>query len=217
MRVAMILKTACLALAACQPSGETAEDQTTNAPTADIIALAALMENVFETLPDNTENIIRDKRVRVTSDALDGVWFYTQLNTGAEGKLYRQRVSELKLSVDGKDVIQKAYGLKDPAKYADAWNSPELLSALTLDDFDPYFTTGCEQVWTPQAGGAWTGYVNPQTCVITSKRRNKDIRIESEGYLSEDVYRTNERGYDIDMTFLWGTLPGETIALYPVN
>ena len=212
MRIIGIFTAVCVVFGACQSS-----EQSARPAKADIKAFAGLMENVFETVPENTETVIRDKRVRVTSKALDGMWFYTQLNTGEEGKLYRQRLSQLTLSEDEGVVVQTAYGLKTPAKYADAWNTPGLLSALTPDDFDPYFTKGCEQVWTPQGDGAWTGYVDPKTCVITSKRRSKDIRIESEGYLSKGVYRTNERGYEMDMTFLWGTKPGEFITLYPVR
>lgn len=209
MRKVIMLTAACIVMAACQTADKT--------ETVNINELAALMENTFVTPADDPKNIIRDVRVRITSDELDGIWYYTQLNTGDEYKLYRQRVSQLTISNEGSQIVQIAYGLKDPAKYADAWKTPGLLNALTQDDFDPYFTKGCEQIWTPQEGGAWTGYVNPGTCVITSKRRNKDIRIESEGYLSHDVYRTNERGYDMDMAFLWGTKPGEFITLYPLN
>lgn len=182
----------------------------------DIDSFASLLESTFETVPENTLNIIQDRRMRVYADALDGIWFYTQINTGADRKLYRQRLSSLTLSDDGHAVIQKTYGLKAPELYVNAWENPERLAALTPDDFESYFSKGCEQVWTAEQKGEWTGYVNPQTCIIASKRRNKDIRIESEAYLSEEIYRTNERGYDMDMTFLWGTKPGEYIDLYPV-
>jgi len=186
-------------------------------PLADLNSLASMMENTFETAPDNNQNIIRDRRVRIKSEALKGFWFYTQLNTGAEGKLYRQRLSHLQLSADGSTIIQKTYGLKRPELYENAWENPERLEALSANDFESYFNTGCEQVWRSKAEGAWEGYVDPKTCVISSKRRNKDIRIESEGYLSKTIYRTNERGYEMDMTFLWGTEPGEMIDLYPVR
>jgi len=199
-------------LAACQ-NVETAP-KTEN---VDLEAFATLAEKTFETPEADKDNNIRDRRIRVTSDALEGVWFYTQLNTGAERKLYRQRLSNLTLSEDGTAIIQKTYGLNEPEKYANAWENPDLLAKLTPADFKSYFNDGCEQIWWPQANGAWSGYVDPKTCIISSKRRNKDIRIESEGYLSKNVYRTNERGYDMDMTFLWGTKPGELIELYPLR
>lgn len=182
----------------------------------DVEMLARHIEATFETPGSDTDNIIRDRRVRVNAPALDGVWFYTQLNTGAEGKLYRQRLSHLSLSDDGTKIIQRTYGLKDPPKYENAWGAPGLLEAVTKDDFEPYFNEGCELTWTPQEDG-WSGYVDPKTCIVTSKRRNKDIRIESEAFISRDIFRTNERGFDMDMTFLWGTKPGEMITLYPVR
>jgi len=126
-------------------------------------------------------------------------------------------LSHIIISNDGDTIIQKTYRLKTPAFYENAWLHPERLSALTEDDFESYFNKGCEQIWRPEQDGAWSGYVDPKTCIVTSKRRNKDIRIESEGYLSKDIYRTNERGYEMDMTFLWGTKPGEAIELFPLN
>jgi len=186
-------------------------------PMVDVDELAILYEQTFETPEDHQDMIIRDQRIRVTSDALQGAWFYTQLNTGAEGKLYRQRLSHLQLSADGTAIVQKTYALKTPESYEDAWEKPELLNALKPADFQSYFTDGCELIWRAKAPDAWAGYVDPKTCVVSSKRRNKDIRIESEVYLSKDIYRTNERGYEMDMTFLWGTKPGEYIELYPVR
>lgn len=197
-----------LCLASCAPTVEGSQ--------AKLDEFARLLERTFETAPDNAESQIRDKRVSVGSEALSGYWFYTQLNTGKDRKLYRQRISHIKLSDDRTTIIQKTYGLNDPEKYIDAWKTAALLKSLTRADFESYFSEGCEQVWTPVKEGAWSGYVDPQTCVISSKRRNKDIRIESEAYLSNDIYRTNERGYDMDMTFLWGTKPGDYIDLYPV-
>lgn len=210
MKVKFLFGASALILAAC------AQTPAPSQKVANIDVFAELLERTFETSPDNTKNNICDKRLRVRADALDGYWFYTQLNTGAERKLYRQRLSHLRLSDDGTAIIQTAYGFKTPKDYVDAWETPDKLASLTRDDFEPYFQKGCEQVWRPNSQGAWTGYVDPQTCVITSKRRDKDIRIESEGYLSKDIYRTNERGYEMDMTFMWGTKPGEFIDLYPL-
>jgi len=61
-----------LGVTACQPAEIAVK--TENANLADFAALA---EMTFETSVDNTDNIISDRRVRVTSEALEGVWFYT--------------------------------------------------------------------------------------------------------------------------------------------
>ena len=138
----------------------------------DLNTLATLIEGTVETPKINTENNIRDRRVRIYSPDLPGIWFYTQINTGESRKLYRQRIAQFTLSEDGHTITQTTYGLNAPEKYENAWETPELLNALTQTDFKPYFDTGCDQVWTPESDGSWTGYVDPQTCVITSKRRN---------------------------------------------
>lgn len=206
----LLTATACALVFGC--SGAKTSSGEISAP----LELAQLMENTFQTAADDTESNFTDRRVIVSADGLSGTWVYLQLNTGAEKKLYRQRLFNLTMSDDGERVVQTTYELKAPEKYVDAWTNPKLLNALTTDDFDPYFTTGCEQHWQKNEAGTWSGYVDPKLCVITSKRRGKQIRIESEGQLSADMYRTNERGYDMDMTFLWGTKPGEYISMFPV-
>ncbi|WP_371398126.1 chromophore lyase CpcT/CpeT [Fretibacter rubidus] len=170
---------------------------------------AVIFDKTFETAKDSDGSIIRDRRMRIKSDALTGVWFYSQMNTGEDFKLYRQRVYNFVERDDGQGLVQKAYGLNDPERYADVWERPELLAQLTQDDFKPTFNAGCDPQWTQGSNGDWSGYVDPQTCVIDSKRRNMQIRIESESFLSADLYQTTERGYDIDMNFLWGSKPGE--------
>lgn len=205
-----------IALMSCQNLRH-AESSIDTPRAANLDEFASLMEAVFETSPDDTQTIIRDRRQRVKSKYLEGIWVYTQLNTGVDKKIYRQRLSHLSLSEDKTKIIQTAYGFKKPDRYADAWTKISVLNSIKPSDFEPYFDEGCEQIWTPNPDGSWSGYVNPKTCIITSKRRGKQIRIESEGYLSGEVYRTNERGYDMDMTFLWGTKPNEMITLYPIR
>lgn len=196
-----------VALTACQPSETLTE----------LSSFANLLEGEFATSPNNKDTIIRDRRVRVNSQALEGVWFYTQLNTGEEGNLYRQRLSKITWDNQAGTIIQTAYGLKNPEKFIDAWESPQLLNTMTADDIEPYFQKGCEQVWTKKSSDLWQGYVDPKTCIIASKRGGVEIRIESEGVLSKSQYQTTERGYDMDMNFLWGSKPGEMITLYPVR
>ena len=211
MNIKFLSSVTLLLLAACGQTLAPSNDA------VDIETFTKLLERTFETAPTNAEHNIRDRRVRVEAQALDGYWFYAQLNTGAERKLYRQRLSHITLSKDETAIVQKTYEFNTPEVYVDGWNTPYKLAALTPDDFKSYFQAGCEQIWTPDSKGGWLGYVDPKTCIISSKRRNKDIRIESEGYLREDIYRTNERGYEMDMTFLWGTKPGEMIDLFPVK
>lgn len=142
-----------LCVVSCAPKGD--DNQ------AKLDTFAVLLERTFETAPDNTKSHIRDKRVRVSSEALSGYWFYTQLNTGKDRKLYRQRISHIMLSEDGTHIIQKTYGLNEPEKYVDGWKTAALLTSLTRADFESYFSAGCEQIWTPVKEGTWAGYVDP--------------------------------------------------------
>lgn len=182
---------------------------------ADLEAFALLVDRHFRTAETDTENIVLDRRIRLNNPLGNGIWFYAQLNTGQDLKLYRQRLNQLTLSADGNAIIQTSYVLKEPQKFVDTWTKAELLNDLNSEDYKPFFENGCEQVWKKTAGGSWYGRVNPDSCTIQSKRRNKQIRIESEGLLSTEQYQTNERGFEMDGTFLWGTKPGEYISLIP--
>ncbi|MEO1137279.1 MAG: chromophore lyase CpcT/CpeT, partial [Pseudomonadota bacterium] len=181
------------------------------APLSDAEALGAMMTDIFETAPDDPDNDIRDRRVRIESPDFSGVWLYYQLNTGPEKQVYRQRVIEL-INQDGV-VVQKTYGLKDPDMFVDAWDKPTLLSSMSLSDIEPFFDEGCEQVWR-RAQDAWRGAVNRETCRIFSARRQAHIFIEAEARLDETTYKQTERGYDEDGEKLFGGEPGEFIVLY---
>ena len=208
MRLTFLLPIAALALTACSAS----VDQV-----SDIERFSALYDQTFQTPADSEETFIRDRRVRIASDALPGVWFYSQMNTGDTRKLYRQRVYNIVDDTARGGLTQKAYVLNDAPAFENVWDAPQKLSSLTQDDFKPLFGEGCEPLWTAQDDGAWSGYVDPKGCLIDSKRRDTQIRIESESFLSAEEYKTTERGYDFDMNFLWGSQPGEINTLYVIK
>jgi len=176
---------------------------------------AELFERNFQTPKTNEETIILDRRVAVSNETSQGLWFYTQLNTGKEQKLYRQRLAHITISTDRTYLIQKTYALNIPEKFENAWKNTNLLSNINSKDYVSLFTEGCELIWTPLEGDQWSGKVDPQNCVIESKRRNKKIRIGSVSFLSKDKYQTSETGYEMDMTYLWGSEAGELIDLFP--
>lgn len=183
----------------------------------DLKSFAQMMTKDFETAVDDSENKILDRRVRITSPDLKGAWLYTQLNTGADKKLYRQRVSNLTLSDDKTAIIQRSYQLETPENFVDLWDQPQKLSAMTDAALTPFADEGCAQKWKKESDGSWYGHVDPEACVINSKRRNKQIRIEAEGRLSANRYQTNERGFTMEMEQMWGTAPGDFITLYIKN
>lgn len=180
----------------------------------DLAVFAALMTGAFATAPDDPEYNFIDRRALARVAGADGLWLYTQLNTGEEKRVYRQRLSQLTLSAAGDAIIQRTYGLKTPDAFVDAWATPGRLDNLTEEDFEPYFNEGCEQIWRQTAPGAWAGYVDPATCKVFSERRQAEIAIEAEARTDGDIYRQTERGFDADGAQLFGTAPGELIALY---
>lgn len=183
----------------------------------DVNAFYDLYAREFHTDPDDMDNIIQDRRMAVSAPGLNGDWFYMQLNTGAAKTLYRQRMIRFDVSKDGQSLIQSTYNFQTPQTYENLWENPDVMAAMTMDDLEAYLGEGCQQTWSRKAKDVWYGHVDPKTCLIFSKRRDVDIRIEAEVRLSDNFYQTAERGYDLDNNFLWGTQPGEYITLRPVN
>lgn len=213
----LLILSAAIALAGCTTYHSAPAPDTSSVKTltdADLDAFVALMIDVFETAPNDPDNNIRDQRVQIDAPALDGAWVYYQLNTGEDRKVYRQRVIHLSISENEDALIQRTYGLNEPASYVDAWQNPALLSALTKEKMKPYFEDGCNQVWRRDAANSWKGYVDPTTCSIFSERRQSHISIEAEAQLDETSYRQTERGFDANGNKLFGTAPGELIVLY---
>ncbi|MDJ0643178.1 MAG: chromophore lyase CpcT/CpeT [Erythrobacter sp.] len=190
-----------------------AHDTTKAVSEVDQAQLAALMVHDFATTPDNTEQTIIDRRIEVTVQGESGVWFYSQLNTGDEFKLYRQRFHQLALSGDGKNLIQRSFVPVDPDRFVDLWTKAGLLTPISKSDMRPVLGEGCTQVWAKDAEGTWHGKVDPRTCEIFSERRQTNIRIGADSYYRGTVYGTSERGFDAEMNPIWGSKPGEYIPM----
>jgi len=207
----MCLPTILICLNACQNTGESKITE------AQLSVFAKLMNRNFQTPADQSDTIILDRRSRANGEGLSGHWIYTQLNTGKDNKLYRQRLVNIVVSEDGQSIIQNTYSLSSPEKFENAWDRPDILSQITRADYKSLIQHGCNMVWTSKKEGEWDGKVNRQTCLIHSQRRDRKIRIGSTAYISQDVYKTSESGFEMDMTFLWGSKEGELITLYPVK
>ncbi len=175
--------------------------------------LSQLMLGDFATPPDNLEQTIIDRRVAVSVAGETGIWFYSQLNTGTDQAVYRQRFHRLDHAGDGESVIQRSFEPVDASRFVDGWAHPEAFAALAMTDMKPVLGEGCEQVWSKDAEGVWRGTVDPRRCEIFSERRQTTIRIGADGFYRGDVFGTSERGFDAEMNPVWGSKPGEYITL----
>ena len=180
---------------------------------SDVYALADLMLGYFATAVGNTEQTIIDGRLRVDNLGEEGVWIYSQLNTGDELSLYRQRFHHLMLSDDRMQVIQRSYAHTDPDKFIDVWENPAVLARLRKSDLEPVLDADCAQIWTLDVEGRWRGVVDPHRCKVFSERRQETIRIGADSYYQGDDFGTSERGFDEGMNPIWGSAPGEFIIL----
>jgi CpeT/CpcT family (DUF1001) len=175
----------------------------------------ALSEGRFETRAGDT-NSFAMHNVRFAAPGLNGQAFYSQLNTGPERRVYRQRISLSSLQADG-SIRMQFYALNDSSRFVDAWNNPALLSTLTMADLNPGFEavpgSDCDMVWRATGDNAWRGVISPSTCRVQSARRGTAIGLEAETNLSPQGYAQTERGYGADGAQLFGIAPGELIQI----
>ena len=198
-------------LSACMQTRNAAESQPRGESAA--IALGSAMLGDFATAPDNADATIIDRRMMFIVPGFEGVWLYSQLNTGDDLSLYRQRFHQLLPSDDGSQVIQRSYVPVDPERFVDAWEKGDAFAGLTIEDMRAALGEGCEQIWSQGEDGVWRGAVDPRTCSIFSERRQATIRIGAEGFYQGNVMGTTERGFDAEMNQIWGSAPGEFILL----
>ncbi len=189
------------------------EQQNPKLDESDLKAITALMVRTFTATNSTPEDNITDARTQIHSEELNGFWFYSQINTGKNNKVYRQRVNHLDFSEDCERISLTTYKLNSPDSFIDAWENPQKLNGLSRSDITLYLNDGCQQNWTKRNETTWVGYVDSATCVIDSARRNTQIRIESGAIINSSHLKTSERGFKLDGTFLWGSQTGEFLTL----
>lgn len=203
-----------LIAASCVSNPGAIRETSTPAATSNAAELADLLARDLITAESTNETLLRDYRSRIAPLG-EGEWMYLHRNRG--DKPYRQRVLQFLDTPDG-TVRQVAYKLKDQAAFTDAPSRPSLLETITTDMLTLDFTKGCEQIWSRSdvPGVQWAGIVDPETCVIFSKRRGKQIRIGAEARVTSKGLQEAERGFTMAGEQLWGTPKGEWALLMGV-
>lgn len=169
--------------------------------------LTRLMTGTFEST--GSEPPFVQRRIRIDAPAIGDHVFYLQINQGEDRQLYRQRILVARETADG-GIEQRAFTIVEASRFVDAERSA--MAGLTPEDIEAFLGEGCKQSWLAIESG-FRGYVDPATCVITSRRTGKPRGIESEEILSEDGSMLAERGFDPDGNQLFGTPSGEHLAL----
>jgi hypothetical protein len=202
----IFLAVAVLALAAC-------ESRPPAAPASQGAAarLAEAMTGRFATLPDDPDNDYAETRRRVERDG--AAWVFSELRTGPDRTLYRQRLFALTNEPDGR-VRSTAHAFSDDA--AARLAAGAMPESLSDQDLLPAFTAldgaSCDMIWTRLPDGIWTGTISPEACRIVSPRRG-EIGLEAESRLGPDSLFQTERGFSAEGEQLFGTPPGVFIRL----
>lgn len=218
----LILFLLCGALVSCAgvPSGEDSRTVAGASSRAELNYLMSMLEGEFRSANPEAgkavdgsadEPLLWDRRVRVSAPALGEYVVYLQLNTGAEAKLYRQVLMVFTLQDSG--IVQSAWRLKSPERFADAFGKPGLFVDLDYQQLERSLPEGCEQHWTRE-GVNWHGHTRPGTCRIWSERRQAWRRIEAETRITNNALFQAERGFDDEGNQVFGTTAGELYRLH---
>ncbi len=77
---------------------------------------------------------------------------------------------------DDKGLIQSVWTLKEPLRWRDAQQDPDILTSLTSRDISP--VRGCNLTW-KKSGEKFTASNNPKTCHPTSRLTGGSVQIET--------------------------------------
>jgi hypothetical protein len=184
-------------------------------PDREVREMLEMMQGRYQSDPTEQTDAelpnLTDRRVIVDVPFLGEHVVYWQLNSGPERKVYRQRLLVFTPGNDGQ-IVQATWSLREPGNFVDAFDSPELFTALTSDDVEASLPDGCDQVWVRSEDG-WYGSVNPDTCRVWSERRQMWRRIGAEARVASDACFQTERGFDDEGNQVFGTKPGEMYRL----
>lgn len=178
-----------------------------------------LMNGEFRSDPTTLkegESALLDRRVSVDAPLLGNNAVYLQVNTGAEETLYRQRLIVFHFDTASGTVQQQTWTFKEPEKYVNGFDTPEIFFSIGPDELELTLPEGCAQVWT-HSGNEWIGVVNPERCRMWSERRQTWRRIGAESRLQADGLLQAERGFDDEGQQVFGTSPGEFHTLVRVE
>ncbi|MCU0881588.1 MAG: CpcT/CpeT family chromophore lyase, partial [Hyphomonadaceae bacterium] len=94
---------------------------------------------------------------------LPGAALYTQINSGPQRTVYRQRVTLLSENPDG-TITGRSFAFVDPARFVDAWDKGDALHALTPGDLTAGFEampgSSCDMIWRRSGEASWEGRIS---------------------------------------------------------
>jgi hypothetical protein len=179
---------------------------------AAIVALQEMLLGTFTTAGGELSGPMMTQHLAIAATGLPGPAFYSQINTGGDRRLYRQRINVLVPAGAGR-VRVISHALVEPARFAADRPLPAITSADLKPGFEATPESDCSMIWQQTAINAWRGRIDAGRCRIVSARRGTTIGLEAEAELDARSLRQTERGIGADGSRLFGTAPGVLIEL----
>lgn len=133
----------------------------------------------------------------------DGYWLYVEQAMAAKMDApYRQRIYRLYQENDSV-LVSKAFEMKQPLRFAGAWQDPARLGQLLPDSLID--RTGCEIRLKRSSGSVFSGSTPGKECLSNlrgARYATSEVRVTANGILSWD------RGWDAEDKQVWGAVKG---------
>ncbi|MBK6599583.1 MAG: chromophore lyase CpcT/CpeT [Proteobacteria bacterium] len=184
-------------------------------PERGAVELATLLEGTFKTPANSSDDPMTVRQVRFVAAGLPGTVLYWQIDTGAEAKVYRQRVTVLTEAAGGV-VRGTTYAFNQPALFVNAWDKMSALEALTPADLKPGFEANsdadCDMKYR-RSGSGWRGTVDPNVCRFWSSRRNAERGLGAVSEIDSAGLRQTEWAFDEAGKLAFGSGPDKLITM----
>jgi len=103
-----------------------------------------------------------------------------------------QRIVSLALDRKGR-IVQRAYQLREPLRWRDGQQNPDLFKSLMLQDVTP--VGGCEITWRRE-GARFVGKGDAAGCRVIDRASGATLRVEQNVALDAETLEIGEKRYD---------------------
>lgn len=144
----------------------------------------------------------------VSAPALGEHVVYAQINNDADpAKVYRQTLMVFSEDPGTGKIRSRTVSFADRDANADIIQRLDDLAEMNADDFVDSLPEGCSPAW-DWRDGEYSMFIDPEDCVIISRRTGKPRHIQGTEFVGPDVIRNEESGYRPDGSMIFGLPEG---------
>jgi len=126
---------------------------------------------------------------RVSSPMISWHVFYAE-ERNADGAVIAQQLLSVELAGDKKSIVERSYSFKEPRRWQDGLQRPDIFKAIIADDIT--VASGCEIFWFRDKQG-FAGRTIPHACRLRSRATGVSMEIDIVTHLTAAEFLYGER------------------------